>query len=59
MLPTILMRRFQIMQLLIQIRDIGFQLGRFRRESLLHIGHWAEDEPDLVNQREARVSGPQ
>lgn len=45
MLPTILMRRLQVVQLLVEIGDIRFQLRRLGREPLLHVVRGTEHEP--------------
>ena len=50
MLPAILVRRLQIVQLLVKIRDIRLQLRRLRRKPLLHFVHWTEHEPTSQHQ---------
>ncbi len=45
MLSAILMRRLQVVQLLVKICNIRFQLRRLGREPLLHLVHWTEHKP--------------
>lgn len=44
-LPTVLMRHLQVMELLVQIRDVRLELRRLGREPLLHIRRRAEHKP--------------
>jgi len=45
MLPAILMRGLQIMQLFVQVLDICLELGRLRLQSLVNLCRRAEDKP--------------
>ena len=42
---TVLVRRLEIVQLLVEVGDIRLQFGGLGGEALLYIGHWAKDEP--------------
>lgn len=45
MLPAILMRGLQIMQLFVQVLDICLELGRLCLQSLVNLCRRAEDKP--------------
>ena len=52
MFAAILLRRLQVMELLVEVRDVRLEFPSLRRQSLFHIPLWTEHEPESSNQQD-------